>query len=243
MKEWMFELLELCGVSYGNNPRSIVEATQKAWLREPGSERWEMGEKDFGAEKNQGIRELAARMGFIREVPPPEKNYMYCLLHGSVLPDFQTRLDYVSKLWGEGVRFKKVVILTGQRNLDPKGDRLPFSHACKTETEGVMMLYEKAKLPPEVQALPLQIVDTPKQKGARPTTRDAIRAWLAMNPAPGTCLFISNQPYVIYQESVARNLMPAEFPFITVGSAVEPDSISIAVLLDTIARELWETMI
>lgn len=237
----IIRLLEVCGVKHDGTPSSIVAATQKAWLRQPGKERWEMEEKDFGAEKNQIIRDLAETLGFIREIPPKDRKYHYCLLHGCVLPQFQTEVNYAAKLWDRGVSFDKVVFLGGDRRLDPKADRIPHKHAFKTSLEGLRFVYEMTPLPDSMRALPLLIVNAPNPPGQlRPTTGDTIRAFLGLGDRPDSCLFVSRQPFVLYQDSVARSLMPPNCHLETVGPGLVKETAPIAIILDTIARYLFQ---
>ncbi|MBP6870263.1 hypothetical protein KBC04_05245 [Candidatus Babeliales bacterium] len=43
----LLQLLTLTGIEHDSSLESIVHATQKNWLRKPGSERWEMDAKNW----------------------------------------------------------------------------------------------------------------------------------------------------------------------------------------------------
>ncbi len=240
----LYTLLDICGVEHDGTLPSIVQATQSAWLRKPGQERWQVAEKDFGERNNGQIRYLIERMGFIQEKAPEGTRYTYCLILGATLPAMQKRLRYVRSLWEQGVRFEQIVILTGDRDLDPVADRISLEHTCSNEAQGARFIYENAHLPEDLRALPLLVIDTPKQpspKGLiRPTTADTVQDWLALGLPMGTCLFISNQPYVLYQHSVVRCIL--RFPFTTAGPATTAEKNSVAVLLDTVARWLYQQL-
>lgn len=240
----LYTLLDICGVEHDSTLPSIVQATQSAWLRKQGQERWQLEEKDFGAENNKKIRRLIERMGFIHEKSPECTHYTYCLILGSTLPSFQKRLNYVRTLWERGVRFEQIMILTGDRDLDPVADHISQEHNCRNETQGSRFIYENTQLPDDLRALPLFVIDSPKQpspKGlTRPTTIDTIQDWLALRLPLGTCLLVSNQPQVLYQDSVVRCLL--RYPFSTVGPATTAEKNSLAVLLDTVARWLYQQL-
>lgn len=239
MDKHLLALLEVCDVQHDFTFPSILQATQKAWLRPIGKERWEMEEKDFGPEKNQAIRDLAKKMGFIEEIIPVEKQFRYCLLHGCVLPQFQLEVAYAAELWAQGVRYDEVVLLGGDRPLNPIADQFPGLQKYATSLEGLRLVFETTHSP--LQNLPLLVVNAPTPPACtRPTTSDTILAFLAKNPSPGPCIFISRQPFVLYQDSVARALMPKSFAITTAGPGISESSLSIAVLLDSIARYLYQ---
>jgi hypothetical protein len=143
--------------------------------------------------------------------------------------------------FNRGVRFKQVVLLTGQRLLDSKTSEkdLPF----QTEAEMMLSVWEKFPMPEEMRKIPCLLVDAPgKCKGdgicARPNTSDTLIAWLKMNPGPGRCLFISSQPFCGYQDSLARTNIPSSFAIETIGPQAS-QGVSVAVYLDNLGRWLY----
>lgn len=73
----------------------------------------------------------------------------------------------------------------------------------------------------------------------RPTTGDTVDSWLQSNLISGSCLVISNNPYVGYQDSVVRTLLPNDFKIETVGNKCSL-SVVIAVYLDNLVRWLYQ---
>lgn len=172
------------------------------------------------------------------------------------------RLAFLVREWNRGVRFDHIIMLAGQRPLDAeleslsvlydrKNKELPIRQSWhepqlppKTETEMMRMIFEQAQLPEALAKVQFRVIDTPMQKRAdgsvcRPTTGDTVNAWLAQNPEPGNCLVISNQPYVAYQDSVMRCLMPKSFTIETIGSN-DQETERLSTLLDTVARTLYQ---
>lgn len=227
----LLELLDLTQVSHDGTLASIVEGTQKKWLRPAGKERWET--TDLDADKRVKVLELAEQIGFIDEVRPTETQYDYVLLLGATVFRMEARLNYMVKLWKEGVQFKHVVILTGMRPLDTKVEQ----KIADTESEAARILWSEC----ELNFLPVSFIEAPMNGSLRPTTQDTIIAWQDEFPEPGRCLFISNQPYCFYQGAVVDLNLSDEFPHETVGEAANPSKLNAAVVLDSIARWLYSS--
>lgn len=231
----LLKLLDVMNVPHDGTLSSIVAETQKYWIRPAGKERWEI---EGELENKTEVMELASELGFIHEIYPLKQEYDYCLLFGATVARMEKRLNYAVKLWNKGVRFKKIVFLTGARPLDPAADQL--TDICKTEAEAADYIWKHADLPEEFSELPVTFVEAQMLSTLsgfkRPTTADTINAWVCLEPTPGTCLGISNQPFCLYQEVVADSCLPKAFEFEVVGEGVSPDRLSGPVLLDTIAR-------
>ncbi len=225
----LLQLLELMEVPHDGTPSSIVQETQKRWIRPAGKERWEMA--DLTLEKKEKVLQLADQMGFIQEIRPTKQEYDYVLLLGATVFRMQARLEHMAQLWKEGIRFNKVVILTGMRPLDPKAEDL----IAKTESEAAHILWDRC----ELNFLPVSFVEVPMNGSIRPTTQDTIIRWMEEFPEPGSSLFISNQPYCHYQGAIVDLVLPDKFEHETVGNSADPTSLNGAVVLDTIARWLY----
>jgi len=258
----LLEILEVTQVKHEGNLKSIVDATQKAWLRPAGVERWQMGE----TYKEQGptLYPLFKRMGIMDDVNPTQKNYDYGVILGALVSRVRQRLASAVEAWNNGVRFTHLVFLVGARPLDPEKESerdlfnvsnkyLPIKPGWKapevlptTETEMARMVFDQADLPEEFRkAVTVTFIDTPMQKTAtgdlrRPNTGDTVNQWLA-DPAtkPGTVLAFSNQPYVDYQDAVLRTLLPETFTVETVGAAGSGNE-QVDVVLDNLARWLYQ---
>lgn len=265
-------LLGLLEILHDGSLADVVEKTQAQWLRQAGKERWEVSSRVI---KDQDFfLSLLGNLGFIAEVAPEQQQYDYAVLLGATLEAFRNRLHYLITLWQQGVRFNKVVLLGGQRSLEKdfegKGALLDRTNAYlpirsdwqltgelpTTEMQMMMLVYEQAVMPESMRKVPLVMVDSPMRQRpdgslARPTTVDTVNDWLQTKPVPGSCLVISNQPFVQYQHSVVKTPLPGEFFVETVGHAaqvkyhnnpVKGDTVDRynAVYLDTMARWLYQ---
>jgi hypothetical protein len=158
------------------------------------------------------------------------------------------------------VRCKQVIFLTSERPLVAFENRAALADRAQTvlpirtdwqepaqmptkEHEMLPIVWDQAELPADLKALPRHIVVSTMKTYPDGTTRrahtgDTVEDWVAQKPQPGSCLFISNQPYVGYQGGIARRLMPKEFSIEIVGAAPRSEQKSVSVLVDTLLRWL-----
>lgn len=219
------ELLDLFGIV----PTSCTADAAQLWMQK-GKERWEYDNRY--EEMRLQVWPLFQEMRLLAEISPSQTRYDYALVHGALLTRVQARVDFLVSLCKSGVVFRKFVFLAGARPLlAPEKAKT----GKKTEGEMVRWVYEHSDLPKEI---PAAFIEVPmKPKGARPDTADTIAAWFETTPAAGSCLAISNQPYVAYQDAVFKSLMRTGFSLETAGPAID-SAPSVALILDTIAREL-----
>lgn len=226
-------LLEEFGISPNASTAEIVAETERLWVQK-GRERWEFDQR-FEPMKEK-LWPIFDQMGLLQAVKPSKTHYEYALICGSLLSSMQKSAQYLADLWEEGVRFEKIVFLTGQRPLQNSEKEMT---GAETESQVAEWAYLHSELP---KNLPVSFIDAPMKhidgNWVRPNRGDTIRSWLNTQPLPGTCLVISNQPYVAYQKAVIQHCLSDEFPVETVGPGVK-GSPSVALILDTIARELF----
>ena len=240
------ELLTELRIDHEPTLESMIDSSQ-IWRRKPGQERWELPALDISTGKEYRVFDLLEKLGFISPIAPLTRQYDYALLLGATAPGMKSRLDLLTDWWRQGVRFKRLIFLVGQRPLTPavdyleiltkKADKknpLPF-----TETEAAIMLHQLAPMPEAMRALPVEFIDTPRnwRNGLwhRPNTRDTLKHWVKTGPLPGTALVISDQPNGLYQKEVVRQ----ELPGFTIDLAAGPadPATTLPIYLDALA--LW----
>jgi hypothetical protein len=239
LSEELFSLLEITGVSVPDRTlESVVAATQKDWLRKPGTERWEIVDS-YPEDQQLLIANLCDKMGFFSEVRPSLDNYTHCCILGATLPTAKARMLYAKELWESGVRFEEIVLLTGIRPLDAKVDEVPeFESLPRDEAEGMLKLFHTLDIPEKMRELPVVLICSPAEGGRRPNTQDTILEWMKRPLKQGACLLISNQPWVKYQRAIAKAAL--KLPFEAVGPKAHPSySNRAAVMLDNVARWLY----
>lgn len=221
---------------------ALVSTTQMRWFQK-GKERWEFSliEED----KRPQLIPLLKQIGLIDRIDASALEYDTALIFGGLHCRVVRRVNHLIAQFQRGVRFKQVVLLTGQRYLDH--DTFEKDIPLNTETEMMLYVWMNTSMPQELREVPLLIIDTPQQIRAdgsltRPTTQDTLVEWQKNTFEPGRCLFVSDQPFCGYQESVARTCLPAEFSIETIGAESDPD-LPIAIYLDNLARWIYQEKI
>ncbi|KEI70475.1 hypothetical protein [Endozoicomonas elysicola] len=245
-------LLNELNIPHDATLESMISASQ-VWRRKPGQERWELPELGISKSKEHKVFELLEKLRLTSPAEPLSKQYDYALLLGATAPGIKRRLDYLAYWWNQGVRFKRLIYLVGQRPLNPgidyleilisktdkpgnkKLDPYPF-----TETEAAKMLHQLAPIPEAMRALPVEFIDTPRnwRNGLwhRPNTRDTLKYWAKENPSPGTVLVISDQPHGIYQKEVVRQELSGSFS-VDLAAGPADSTVTLPIYLDALA--LW----
>jgi hypothetical protein len=232
------QLLDLLDIPE-SNLQNIVALTQIRWMQ-TGKERWEF--ELIEENKKKQLIPLFKEIGLFDTVDASQTEYDYALIYGGFYRRVQKRVEHLIAEFKRGVRFNKVILLTGKRFLDPDTDEgtLPF----KTETEMMLFVWQNAEMPKAMRNLPYHLIDAPRREkldgtSVRPNTKDTLIEWLATSPEPGKCLFVSNQPFLGYQDSVARTSLPSTFAIETIGIQADQE-IPVAVFLDNLARWLYQ---
>lgn len=228
--------------------------TARKLIRQQGKERWQVEEINLPTEAKATILDNLEVVGMVKERRPAAQEYEYAIVLGGIASSVYKRFSYLAKLWREGVRFKSIVILTGDRDLDPVIESPEELHAiCKhaikdtitrltNETGMMVFILQEMDIPQEMRNIPCTVIDTPKQPDGngglrRPNTLDTVAAWLATNPHPGTYFAVSNQPVVLYQELVLLRALPEGFKGMAVGPEA-PGNAKLCIYLDSLARTI-----
>lgn len=228
-------------------PQEANDCGQKDLLRKPGSERWDMQQdkpwyKDACKNKSLLIQDFKD-LGMIDEVEPTDNKYDYVLLMGACKGRVQDRLAVLAELKKRHITFGMIVLLGGARVLESfEKEGLPVH----ITTESAMMEYlcsQHADLKHDKRIL----VDAPmitKADGTqtRPTTDSTLVHFAQTAPHDGSCLVISNNPYVVRQTLVAQRILDQQrFPTQGAGKAAsEDDCHDIVMLMDEFARTVYE---
>ncbi len=238
------ELLEKFDL-HPQSRQELVAQTQKAWFRTAGKERWE-AENPYESRK-QELMPLFKKMGLVNAIQPQLQKYDYLLISGALHSCAKSRIAHAVRLWNNGVRFGKIVLLGCERKLDPKREPASlFNSSPIPETEYEMMkyVYEHTDMPATMRSIKTTFMNTPNIKTAagkevRATTGDTIIDWLnKQNPTPGSCLIISNQPFVRYQESVTEAYLSTMFTVDAAGQELAQNA-RVSDILDSLARWIF----
>lgn len=241
----------------------IVSETQEKWLRK--KERWEIGAiQDCYPERSY---QLFSSLNMTQTLYNESCQYHYGVVLGATLQVVRQRFWFLKQAWDQGVRFDTLVLLTGDRSLDPNlenqqnlidPDASPYpfkegwqfsGNSPKNETEMMLLVLEQLDLPSEWAALPLSVVDTPRPIGAtRPQTSHTLDCWMDSHPQPGSLLLVSSQPFAGRQEAITRQHLPSSF---TIDCCAEgfslkrfkEESRALAILQDELARWIYTEIV
>lgn len=180
-------------------------------------------------------------------ISPNESYYDYALILGATYLSMKKRMEYFNHLKDKGIRFGKVYVLTGERDLDPNADHLPKSapQSLKTEADmAVWMVQQQLTSAIGNERARDVVIRAPEKHRQgikiRPSTKDTVRMWvLKTHSRPGSILVISNQPFIGTQTAIVSSELPNTFKIEGVGEkahATTPE----AVYLDTLARWIYQ---
>ncbi|MCB1074839.1 MAG: hypothetical protein KDK59_04815 [Simkania sp.] len=185
-------------------------------------------------DKRDKLIPLLDELGFFQAVHAKNSHYSYAVVLGALRSSVQKRIDFLVEEWQRGIRFDKVVFLTGKRELRP----IEECPDLQSETEMMIRVWNQTEMPEALKNLTPIIVDSRPAPGRdRATTESTVYAWLELSPNPGSCLVFSSQPYVSYQDAILRARMPKTFPIETIG-AEGGRSLPTSVLMDNLAKWL-----
>ena len=177
---------------------------------------------------------------------PKSKEYDYILINGSTIGNMRERVNTLIRLVNnQDVLISpktKIIFLTGERELTAAEKS---ESGLESENQGARFVWEAVDLPEILRSSTIEFIFGAKKEGAsRATTHDTVDAWIATNPTPGTCLSISSQPFVYYQEITMQNALKNYQGFFIEGVGFDYDDENyfqnhISIYLDNLARTLY----
>lgn len=218
---------------------------QASFLRKMGQERWE-DKRSFDGIDVIKLKSLFQEIGNIGHVLPKSKEYDYILINGSTIGNMRERVKTLIRLVNnQDILISpktKIVFLTGERELTVSEKA---ESGLKNENQGARWIWKNTDLPETLRSSNIEFIFGAKKPGApRATTHDTVDEWIATNPSTGTCLSISSQPFVYYQEITMQNALKDHPGFIIEGAGFDYDDENyfqnhIPIYLDNLARTLY----
>jgi Holliday junction resolvasome RuvABC DNA-binding subunit len=213
-----------------DNLLSLVSATQDKFTIFSGKqERWDVRTSDWMKDnKNQfKVIEALKRLKMLDNVPPEFNTTKAICILGASTNAIITRFEYLEYLINLNILSSDwLILIAGERYATPdrNGDlidgkfkdltllakNLGKDVSQLTETDLIFNLYKNSKIYNKVAT---QIIDTPKKKLPRPTTETTVielTKWLKKHPEVNRISFISNQPYVKYQQAIIAQVFEQE---------------------------------
>jgi hypothetical protein len=264
------ELLSLTGIEGTLDLDDVVQKTQEQWIAvrqgQNQIERRDLVDSEEQKKKRDAILAIAEKMGLFAPSLPALTNYKYGICLGAFLGTVRERLHTLVELWKKGIRFETLVFLGGERDLrKAEGEPDSLSSLCNeslsplpfkkgwtleknipyaTEYDMMKIVWAQVEIPEDMKvALENKVVFVNASKGnsLRPSTGDTYQAWLNdHSPIPGTVLAVSSPLFWSYQQLVAENILGDLYLVETVAPAAEKEKQKIVVVLDTLAKCLFE---
>lgn len=227
--------------------QSLIEITQKEWLRKSGTERSEL--TGLHEDKLDLLMPYFIKLDLFSKINPTKDSYDYAIILGSLTEDVIDRIVFLEQCI-KNINIKQLVVLSGMRLLTDQEKSLlkenyNIDYNLEYETDMILFILQKTNLASSLKLLPLTVVNTlTDHPEKRPTTNDTIDYWLKkFNPKTGTCLAVSSNPYIGYQESALKSILPKEFAVEVVGDIDKDLKLSntkVALILDSLARWIYQ---
>lgn len=248
----LLELAHLLKIKHDGTLQSLNDQFQTDWYH-GGKLRKDIVEQHGQIDRQRAI-ELFRALGMVDEVAPSPGLYSYILVLGCAAWCVERRISF---LLNKHITTRKLMLVGSERQLDDKEReflrerKLNFVAVrpylkVETSTEILMMLalLRRIGFPgPSEDIVEIVAPPDPFDNGRGswiPNTGDTLRYWLRREPRIGTCLVVSSQPFISYQETIARKVLePAGFQVFACGPQATED-LAITKYLDNIAKLCYE---
>lgn len=234
---------------------NFVDWMQKMFTIRTGlQERWDTKGKEWMNQDKDKILGNLRELGFVDAIQPKEKDVHAVCILGAIGPRMETRMNYLDFLINSGLKTKTIILLAGERyvtegidgtkeQLMEIANKLNFQDWTKlTETHLINQLYTTSSL--YNRNIPTHIIDTPKGDLPRPTTQTTILKlieWLKNHQEIKNVTFVSNQPYVQYQEAIIDLIFKEQnidIKYEVVGTEVENTDVTKSIL-EALGSYIW----
>ncbi len=211
----------------------LIQITQKSWLRKDGNERWQSTRQTPITSELHG---LFYDIGMTHAMYPSPASYDYILLLGSDLEGTRARIIFLNELFQNDIHSQKIIALGSDRPLDAHELISANTEIAMMQALCNQMLQQHFNKITFIEARGQNLTD---HSFKRATTGDTIIKWLASNPNPGSCLLISDQPFIGYQDAVARSFLKQPWHIASCGPELYRQA-CLEDLLDTLARWIYQ---
>jgi len=233
----------------------IVVDTQRTFVVRTGTQdRWEVQALDWMQQNKDGVLRNLDTLEFMNTIAPSIKNPDALCILGSTRKGMAKRIEHANSLIEAGLKPKTIVLLAGERyvtkDIDGTEQELSdIAHKLKlndwkklTETHLICDLFQESPL--SRTGIDHHVIDTPAGDLPRPTTQTVMLeliSWLRQHPEIKTLVFVSNQPYVRYQNAIICSIFKKQninLRFETVGAAAD-NVTAVKPLIEGLGTFLW----
>ena len=238
----IFEVTKTIGVE---KLESAVKQSNFRWIRPKGFELWDVYSL-FDDVQRAKLTEIVKNSSVAKAKLPTKKHYDAVVIFGATTPRVQDRIAFLMKLQQQGITWNKVYLLGSTRNLKigNEADKtmakvLETNGAAATEMAMVNEIWQQTPKPDSFKDIPTVSIQSGQQPdGTRASTEDTLREMTKDfgDVKDKDFLFISNNPYIPYQDAVTKKVLGQYGMSIeTVGEAMTATT-TMENVLDTVAR-------
>lgn len=238
----IFKIMNVSGVE---KLETAVQQSNFRWIRPKGLELWDRQYSLLDDTQRLALTKIVSRSDLAKEKLPCKKHYDAIVILGATTTRVKSRIEFFSRIHKLGTSCDKVYLLGSTRDLKigTEADKemaqaLEEKGAEATEMAMMQELWHQSTLSQPSNSIIIAIQSGQREDGTRANTEDTLRDMVKdFGDAKGkNFLFISNNPYIPYQDAVAKKVLSSSGANIeTVGQAM-PDNTTIENVLDTVAR-------
>ena len=239
------DIFKITEIQWVETLETAIKQSNFRWIRPKGLERWDVYSL-FGNAKRSALTKKIKHSAIAKEKMPLKKYYDAVVVYGATTSRVKARIGFLVHLYNKGITWDKIYLLGSTRDLKI-GNESDQEMAKVLEKKGIaatemtMMdhLWQQTKMPEQLRAISVVSIQSGEcPDGTRANTEDTLVDMLkdSGDVKEKSFLFISNNPYICYQDAVAKRVL-GEYGVVveTVGEAMTPDE-KMENVLDTVAR-------
>lgn len=238
----IFKITDVQGVE---SLETAVKQSNFRWIRPKGAERWNVYSLLDNAQR-KALSKKVKNSSLAKAKMPLKKHYDAIIVLGATVSRVKSRMEFLARIHKDGITCDKIYLLGSTRDLKI-GTELDKEMAKKLEskeieaTEMAMMKefwQQNAELK-LIEHIPVIAIQSgQREDGTRANTEDTLRDMVKDfgDAKDKNFLFISDNPYICYQDAVAKKvLIPYGVSVETVGAKMSSEE-TMENVLDTVAR-------
>ncbi len=238
----IFKITDVQGVE---SLETAVKQSNFRWIRPKGLERWDVYSLLDDMQRT-ALSKKVKSSSLAKVKMPLKKHYDAIVVLGATVSRVKSRMEFLARIHKDGITCGKIYLLGSTRDLKI-GTELDKEMAKKLEekgaeaTEMAMMkeFWQQNVVLKSIEHIPVIAIQSGQRAdGTRANTEDTLRDMVKdFGDVQGkSFLFISDNPYICYQDAVSKKVLKSYGANIeTVGAAMSSEE-TMENVLDTVAR-------
>lgn len=238
----IFKIMDVKGVE---NLEIAVQQSNFRWIRPKGLELWDRQYSLLDTEKRAQLEKVVRDSALAKVKMPCQKHYDAIVIMGATTSRVKSRIEFLNMLHRQGIACDKMYLLGSSRDLKIGSDAdkdmaktLEAKNIDATETNMMNELWLQERPEALKDMLVVAVQASQRPDGMRASAEDTLKSMaIDFGDVNGkSFLFISNNPYIPYQDAVVKKVLaPYGIRIETVGEAMGAQT-TMENVLDTVAR-------